>query len=73
GDIDNLFLVLRIPESGPYPGVSNQPPAIGLDGGVASNDVPINGLSYLSVNGGQTFVRNTTFNFRFGLVVTEAE
>jgi hypothetical protein len=34
---------------------------------VAVNDVPINGLSYLSTDAGATFVQSTTFNFRFSL------
>ena len=71
GSIQNLFLVLRIPTTTPFPGVSNMPPLIGLDGGVPTNDVPIFGLSYLSTNGGATFNRNNTFNFRFSLVLSE--
>ena len=31
GEIQNLFLVLRIPTTTPYPGVSGQPPLIGLN------------------------------------------
>lgn len=71
GSITNLFLVLRVPTTTPYPGVSNQPPLIGLDGGVPMNDVPIFGLSYTSTDGGQTFNRLNTFNLRFSLVVSE--
>ena len=70
GAITDLFLVLRLPTTTPYPGVSNQPPLIGLDGtGTATpNDVPIAGLSYTSPDG-QVFTRNTTFNFRFSLTL----
>lgn len=70
GSIQNLFLVLQIPTSTPFPGVSNQPPLIGLDGGVAMNDVPIFGLSFVSDDGGATFTRNNTFNFMFSLTVS---
>lgn len=69
GDITDLFLVLRVPPA-PFPGVSAIPPLIGLDGGVALNDVPIFGLSYLSDNGGATFSQVTNFNFRFGLLLS---
>jgi hypothetical protein len=62
GAIDNLFLVLRLPqdlESGP---------TIGLDGGGPNNDQPIYGLSYTSTDG-QRFVPSTTHNFMFKLLV----
>jgi hypothetical protein len=72
GDIQNLFLVLRLPTTAPFPGVSALPPFIGLDGGVAVNDVPIFGLSFLSDDGGVTFTQVANFNFRFSLVVTPA-
>ena len=69
GDIQNLFLVLRLPATTPFPGVSALPPTIGLDGGVAANDVPIFGYSYTSPDG-VTWSQVTNFNFRFSLVVT---
>ena len=69
GDIQNLFIVLRLPTTTPFPGVSGLPPLIGLDGGNATNDVPINGFSYLSTNG-TTWTQVNNFNFRFALVVT---
>jgi hypothetical protein len=72
GLIDNLFLVLRVPTT-PPPGVSGIPPLIGLDGGVAMNDVPIFGLSYISDDGGTTFNRVPTFNFRFSLRLAEQD
>lgn len=71
GDIQNLFLVLRLPTTTPFPGVSGLPPTIGLDGGVATNDVPIFGYSYTSPDG-VTWSQVTNFNFRFSLVVTKA-
>src|SRR5262249_40975542 len=45
GTIQNLFIVLQVPTTTPFPGVSGLPPLIGLDGGVATNDVPIFGFS----------------------------
>ena len=72
GLIDNLFLVLRVPTT-PPPGVSGIPPLIGLDGGVAVNDVPIFGLSYTPDDGGTTFNRSTQFNFRFSLRLAEQD
>ncbi|PYQ66390.1 MAG: hypothetical protein DMF53_03645 [Acidobacteria bacterium] len=70
GDIQNLFIVLRLPTTTPFPGVSALPPLIGLDGGVASNDVPIFGYSYVSTDG-TTWNQVTNFNFRISLVVTK--
>ena len=69
GDIQNLFLVLRLSTSPPS-GVSATPPLIGLDGGNATNDVPIYGLSFSSPDG-VTFTRSNTFNFRFSLIVAK--
>jgi hypothetical protein len=70
-DLD-VFLVLRVPTDSPFPGVSGFPPLIGLDGGVATNDAPIFGLSYLSTDDGATFNRSNTYNYMFSLVVSEA-
>ena len=65
GSIENLFLVLRIPTTLPFPGISGQAPLIGV-----SNSPPIFGLSYLSSDGGVTFIRNTAFNFMARLVLS---
>lgn len=70
GEITDVFLVLRLPQ-GPFPGVSAIPPVIGLDGGVAVNDVPIFGLSYISTDG-VSFSQVTNFNFRFALEISPA-
>ncbi len=70
GTIENLFIVLQLPAS-PFPGVSAAPPLIGLDGGVAVNDVPIAGLSYTSTDGGVIWNRVANFNFRFSLIVSK--
>lgn len=69
GDIQNLFLVLRL-STAPPPGVSASVPLIGLDGGNATNDVPIFGRSYSSPDG-VTFTRTNSFNFRFSLIVAK--
>jgi hypothetical protein len=65
GTIQNVFLVLRIPTTTPFPGVSGQPPLVGLN-----TTGTIFGLSFLSNDGGATFNRITNLNFRFSLVVS---
>jgi hypothetical protein len=70
GSIQNLFIVLQIPTTTPFPGVSGIPPLIGLDGGVPVNDVPILGLSFISTDGGATWTQVPNFNFRFSLVTS---
>ena len=70
GEIQNLFLVLRLPTTSPFPGISRLPPFIGLDGGVTPNDVPIYGRSFTSPDGA-SFTKDTRFNFRFALVLSE--
>ena len=67
GSIQNLFLVLQIPPA-PFPGVSNQPPLIGL-----SAQAPILGRSFLSIDGGLTFNRRNDLNFRFSLIASQPE
>lgn len=74
GAIRHLFVLLRVPLTQPFPGVSGVPPRIGLDGTnspTVANDVPIFPLSYTSSNGA-TFIRDPRFNFRFSLVLSEA-
>jgi hypothetical protein len=63
GEIDSLFLVLRAPREGVLP-------QLGLDGGVADNDVPIHGLSFSSPDG-RLFVPSSRFNFMFKLLLGE--
>ena len=65
GSIENLFLVLKIPTTTPFPGVSAQPPLIGLN-----TTGTIFGQSFLS-NDGITFTRRTDLNFMFSLVLSE--
>jgi hypothetical protein len=66
GSIENLFLVLQIPATTPFPGVSAQPPLIGLN-----TAGTIFGLSFLSNDAGVTFNRLNTVNFRFSLIMSE--
>ncbi len=68
GAISNLFLVLRVPVTQPFPG--NVPSRIGLDGFGPSNDVSIFPLSYRSTDG-VTFSRDTRGNYRFSLALSE--
>ena len=70
GRIQNLFLVLRVPTTTPFPGASALPPLIGLDGDAGGNDGPIFGLSYFSNDGGVTFRQRTDTNFMFRLVLS---
>jgi hypothetical protein len=75
GEIQNLFIVLQVPTTTPFPGVSGQPPFIGFDGAGPPNgqpnDAPIFGLSFSSTNGGATWLRNRSFNIRFSLIVSK--
>ena len=65
GSIQDLFMVLRLPQITPFAGVSGQPPLIGI-----STAAPIVGMSYLSSNGGVTWARQTSFDFRFSLMIS---
>jgi hypothetical protein len=66
GEIQNLFMVLRLPTTSPFPGVSGQPPLIGLS---TTPPAAASGLSFFS-NDGATFTRRTDINFRFSLVLS---
>lgn len=65
GSIQNLFMVLQVPTTTPFPGVSAQPPLIGL-----STGGPNPRLAFTSDNGGTTWTRRNDINFRFSLVLT---
>jgi hypothetical protein len=65
GSIQELFIVLELPTTGPFPGVSGLPPLIGL-----STQPPVLGRSFISPNGGSTWVPQPSFNFRFSLLVS---
>lgn len=74
GTIQDLFLVLRVPLTTPFPGISGVSPLVGLDGGQtppAVNDVPIFGNSYTSDDGGATWTLTTRFNFMFSLILSQ--
>ena len=63
GKYDDVALILELP-SGVFPGVSGLPPLIGLD-----SSAPF-GNSFISTDGGATFVPIATFDFAFDLVAT---
>jgi hypothetical protein len=75
GEIENLFIVLQLPTTTPFPGVSGQPPFIGFDGAGPPNgqpnDAPIFGWSFFSFDGGANWFRNQGFNIRFSLIVSK--
>jgi hypothetical protein len=75
GEIQNLFIVLQLPTTTPFPGVSGLPPFIGFDGAGPPNgqpnDAPIFGLSFFSFDGGATWFQNRGFNIRFSLIVSK--
>jgi hypothetical protein len=75
GVIQNLFIVLQVPTTTPFPGVSALPPLIGLDGsGTATglpNDAPLFGFSFISDDGGATWTQVPNFNFRFSLITSK--
>ncbi|HKX26116.1 MAG TPA: matrixin family metalloprotease [Blastocatellia bacterium] len=66
GSIQNLFIVLQLPTTTPFPGLSGQPPLIGL-----SQGGPNPRMAFTSVNGGATWTRQTAVNFRFSLILSQ--
>jgi Matrixin len=63
--IQNLFIVLQVPTRTPYPGVSAQPPLLGLSvGGTTPR------MSFTSMDGGATWARRPDLDFRFSLVTS---
>ncbi|HEX2272026.1 MAG TPA: matrixin family metalloprotease [Pyrinomonadaceae bacterium] len=66
GSIENLFLVLQIQGTTPFPGVTGQPPLVGLN-----STGTIFRLSFLSLDAGATFQVRNTQNFRFSLIMSE--
>jgi hypothetical protein len=73
GEIENLFLVLRLPTEGPFPGAHGFSPMVLFDGWVTPNDAPVYGMSYTSRDGGKSFERldrapfNAPINLMFSL------
>ena len=87
GEIQGLFLVLQVPTTTPFPGPSGFAPGVGLDGfveGIAEDDddTPALGLSFISDDGGATFIpvadvvaqkyqRRGDFNIMFSLILSK--
>jgi len=65
GRIQNLFIVLQIPMTAPFPGISGQPPLIGI-----SQTGAVPSMSFTSADGGATWSRQATANFMFSLVTS---
>jgi hypothetical protein len=63
--IEDLFVVLRVPEELPFPGVSGLPPTIAV-----SAEQPLAGNSYQSFDGGLTFEPRADLDFWFKLLMT---
>jgi hypothetical protein len=72
GQIQNLFIVLQLPTTTPFPGVDGVPPLVALDvvRNSLPNDPPI-GRSFSSIDGGATWTQVPDFNFRFSLIVSK--
>jgi hypothetical protein len=66
GAIQNLFIVIQIPTTTPFPGISGQPPLLGLN-----TTGTIFGFSFISDNGGASWTRITNLNFRISLVLSQ--
>ena len=85
--IHNLFLVLQVPTTTPFPGAHGVAPGVGLDGffdDIAddNDDTPPLGLSFISADGGATFLpaadfvaqtyhRPGDFNIMFSLILSD--
>jgi hypothetical protein len=65
GSITNLFIVVQVPTTTPFPGIAGQPPLIGL-----SLTGPRG--SFTSGDNGATFQNRTDIDFRFSLVASPA-
>lgn len=64
GTLGELFLVLRVPTTSPYPGANGAAPVVGF-----SSLGPISGNSYISTDG-ITFTQRSDLDFAFRLVMT---
>jgi hypothetical protein len=67
GSIQNLFIVLQVPNTTPFPGVSGRPPLIGLSQVLPGRVPP---MGFTSANGGATWTRRPDVNFMFSLVLS---
>ena len=84
GEIEHVFLVLQVPTATPFPGPRGLAPAVGVDGFSEdlvedNDDTPALGLSFISEDGGATFLpvadvmvqkyqRQGDFNIMFSLL-----
>lgn len=64
GGVEQLFLVLRVPTTTPFPGVSGTPPLVASDRGAPGT----RGRSYTSVDG-EVFLPTVQDDFRFDLLL----
>jgi hypothetical protein len=71
GEIQNLFIVLQVPTTTPFPGVHGLPPLIGLEQRLPNDPSNDPSKSFVSNDGGATFVRVPNFNYRFSLIVSK--
>jgi hypothetical protein len=87
GKMQNVFLVLQVPTTTPFPGPSGFAPGVGLDAFVdgiedGDDDTPALGLSFISEDGGATFIpaadfvaqkyqRQGDFNIMFSLILSK--
>jgi Tol biopolymer transport system component len=62
GEIENLFLVLRVPTNSPFPGTRAVPPLVGID------TISDERRSFVSTDDGATFTLLPQGNFMFSLV-----
>jgi hypothetical protein len=86
GEIEQVFLVLQVPTATPFPGTRGLAPAVGLDGFIEglmedNDDTPPMGLSFISEDGGATFLpvvdfvaqkyqRQGDFDIMFSLILS---
>jgi hypothetical protein len=71
GEIQNLFIVLQVPTTTPFPGIHGLPPLIGLEQRPPNDPSNDPSKSFVSNDGGATFVRVPNFNYRFSLIVSK--
>jgi hypothetical protein len=71
GEIQNLFIVLQVPTTTPFPGVHGLPPLIGLEQRPPNGPPNDPSMSFVSNDGGATFVRVPNFNYRFSLITSK--
>jgi hypothetical protein len=86
GEIEQVFLVLQVPTTTPFPGPRGLALAVGMDGFIEglmedNDDTPALGLSFISEDGGATFLpvadfvaqkyqRQGDFNIMFSLILS---